>query len=207
MLHRVLSELRLSIIIESQHHQGWKRPLRSSSPTIHVSPVFPTKPCTLIQHLNISWTQLFSYYSLEAKTTWKMLWLGKCTFYHWDVTWDFVGITVNCTTLLIAFKIVPLKVICWASLARHIELWVLKCVAQASPTMETWFETFNRRKYLPAGRDKEEHCITHSFSAKGSLQEAVFLLLRKYKTTLWKQFKELSGKQLKEKHHLSHVDS
>jgi len=28
--------------IESQNHSGWKRPLRSSSPTIHLPPVLPT---------------------------------------------------------------------------------------------------------------------------------------------------------------------
>ena len=43
-------------IIEAQNHQGWKRLPRSSSPTIHPPPIFPTKSCLLVQHLNISWT-------------------------------------------------------------------------------------------------------------------------------------------------------
>ena len=39
-------------IIESQ---GWKRPLRSSSPTVYLLPILPTKPCSLILHLCVAW--------------------------------------------------------------------------------------------------------------------------------------------------------
>ena len=42
-------------VTESQNHQGWKRPLRSSSPTIHLSPIFPTQPYPSSKHfLNTS---------------------------------------------------------------------------------------------------------------------------------------------------------
>jgi len=37
--------------LESQNHQGWKRPLRSSPPTIHLSPTLPTKTHPSVQHL------------------------------------------------------------------------------------------------------------------------------------------------------------
>ena len=40
-------------IIESQNHQGWKRPTRSASPTVHPSPMVLIKPCPSIQHPNI----------------------------------------------------------------------------------------------------------------------------------------------------------
>ena len=32
------------------------QPPRSSSPTIHLPPIFPTKPRPFVQHLNVSWT-------------------------------------------------------------------------------------------------------------------------------------------------------
>ena len=41
---------------ESKNHKGWKTPLETSCPTVHLSPMFPTKPCPSVQHLNISWT-------------------------------------------------------------------------------------------------------------------------------------------------------
>jgi len=37
--------------IESWHHQGWKRPTRSSSPTVHLSPIVLSEPCPSAQHL------------------------------------------------------------------------------------------------------------------------------------------------------------
>ena len=40
-------------LLESQNHQGWKRTLRSSSPTVHLSPIFPTKPRPSVQHVNV----------------------------------------------------------------------------------------------------------------------------------------------------------
>lgn len=43
----------VSRILESQSHQVWKKPARSSSPVMHLSPVFPTKLCLLV-HLNVS---------------------------------------------------------------------------------------------------------------------------------------------------------
>ena len=48
-------------LLESQNHQGWKRTLRSSSPTVHLSPIFPTMPCpSAVQHLNI-FLYIFKY--------------------------------------------------------------------------------------------------------------------------------------------------
>jgi len=41
---------------ESQAHQGWKRPPRSSSPTVHPSPIILTKPCPSTQRLHVPWT-------------------------------------------------------------------------------------------------------------------------------------------------------
>ena len=43
-------------ITEWLNHQCWKRPPRSSSPTIHPLPIFPTEPCPSVQNLNTSWT-------------------------------------------------------------------------------------------------------------------------------------------------------
>ena len=40
-------------IIESQNHQGWKRPTGSPSPTIHPSPMVLTKPCPSTQRPNV----------------------------------------------------------------------------------------------------------------------------------------------------------
>ena len=37
----ILITVVLFIIIKSSNHQGWKRPSRSSSPTIHLPPIFP----------------------------------------------------------------------------------------------------------------------------------------------------------------------
>jgi len=45
--------LDIESIKESWNHQGWKRPPRSSSPTIHLPPIFSTKPCPLVRHLKI----------------------------------------------------------------------------------------------------------------------------------------------------------
>uniref|UniRef100_A0A8C9F5K0 Fibronectin type III domain containing 3A n=1 Tax=Pavo cristatus TaxID=9049 RepID=A0A8C9F5K0_PAVCR len=39
---------------ESWNYQGWKRLPRPSSPTTHLSPTFPTKPCPSVQRLNVS---------------------------------------------------------------------------------------------------------------------------------------------------------
>uniref|UniRef100_G3UPC3 Calsyntenin 2 n=1 Tax=Meleagris gallopavo TaxID=9103 RepID=G3UPC3_MELGA len=36
----------MAVESESQNHQSWKRSLKSSSPTVHLSPIFPTKPCS-----------------------------------------------------------------------------------------------------------------------------------------------------------------
>lgn len=46
-----------SYFIESQNHQGWKRPPRSSRPTVHLPTISPIKPCPSVQHLNVSWAQ------------------------------------------------------------------------------------------------------------------------------------------------------
>lgn len=41
---------------ESQNHRGWKKPTRSSSPTIPLSPTALTKPCPSAENLNVPWT-------------------------------------------------------------------------------------------------------------------------------------------------------
>ena len=43
-------------VVCAQNHHCWKRPLRSFRPTVHLSPIFPTKPCPSLQHLNVSCT-------------------------------------------------------------------------------------------------------------------------------------------------------
>jgi len=42
-------------IVELQNQKGWKRPPRSSSPTVYLSPMFPTKPHPSVQQLHVSW--------------------------------------------------------------------------------------------------------------------------------------------------------
>ena len=45
-------------IIESRSHKGWKRPTGSSSPTIHPSPMVPTKPCPSTRRPVYEWSVL-----------------------------------------------------------------------------------------------------------------------------------------------------
>ena len=46
----------ITVTLESLNHQGWKSPLRSPSPTVHLSSIFHTEACPSSKHLNIFWT-------------------------------------------------------------------------------------------------------------------------------------------------------
>ena len=50
------SDSTLYKLSESQNHQGWIRPLRSSSPAMHLPPVLPIKPRPQVPHLHIHQT-------------------------------------------------------------------------------------------------------------------------------------------------------